>query len=316
MPVDKELRSIVNGIYDIQQLRVAIGNRIVASFRAKLGIKPSEDKKKRGKEADKLLKAIREEYKRITDGIVKITMKIKIPKDNKLIGSLAEVMLIRQYEQVLECEGTLFTDMGTIVKTRPLWGLFFEQVKGCGAVIAGFLMAYVNIWEAETVSKLWYYCGKGVEPDGRATSRRAEHLYDVEYIDKKGELQTKKSIKHNPDLSSKLSYVLGRGLLTAKGHYKINVYDPYKHRTKTNPKHAKKTPAHIDNMAKRKMIKDFLQDLWPIWRTMEGLPVTDPFSVAKLGIKHGDHAPSVIRKPSGPSESEEIRTPIRASEPE
>jgi hypothetical protein len=56
MPVDKELRSVVNGIYDIQLLRIGIGNRIVASFRAKLGIKPSEDKKKRGKEADKLLR--------------------------------------------------------------------------------------------------------------------------------------------------------------------------------------------------------------------------------------------------------------------
>lgn len=290
MAVDRELRSIVNGIYDLQQLRIAIGNRIVASFRAKLGIKPSEDKKKRGKEADKLLKAIRKEYKRITDGIVKLTAKIKIPKDMRLISTYAEVVLLKQYEAILLSEGACFKDMSNVVETRPLWGLFFVDVKGCGPVVAGFLMAYINIEVCDTVSKFWYYCGYGVEPDGFATSRRKEHLYEVEYINKKGELDTKLSIRHNPIVKSKLAFVLGRGLLTAMDYYKLEIYDPYKKRIKNTPKHAKKEKSHIDAMAKRKTIKEFLKDLWMVWRQSEGLPITPPYDEAKLGIKHGDHA--------------------------
>jgi hypothetical protein len=296
MTVDRELRSIVNGIYDLQQLRISIGNRIVASFRAKLGIKPSEDKKKRGKEADKLLKAIRQEYSRITDGIVKITMRLKVPKGSKLIHSTSEIMLIKQYENVLSCEKIVFKDMAEVVKTRPLWQIFFEPIKGCGAVVAGFIMAYINIEEAETVSKLWYYCGYGVEPDGKATSRRKEHLYDIPYIDKEGNPKTKKGIKHNPVVKSKLAFVLSRGLLTTKDYYKTEIYDPYKHRIKSDPKHADKKPKHIDNMAKRKMVKAFLQDLYPVWRGIEGLPVAKPFAEAKLGIKHGDHATTAPMK--------------------
>lgn len=290
MSVDHELRSIVNGIYDLQQLRISVGNRIVSSFRIKLGIKPSEDKKKRNKEADKLLKAIRKEYKRITDGIVKITVKFKIPKDTSLIASVAEVMLIKQYEDVLSCEEILFADMAAIVKTRPLWSAIFQHVKGVGPVVAGFLLAYVDIAKAFTVSKLWYYVGYGVEKDGFATSRRKEHLIEVEYIDKEGKVKTKWVIHHNPTVRSKLSFVLARGLITAKDYYYTETYLPYKNRIKNMPKHAKKTPAHIDNMAKRKMVKDFLRDIWPVWRKLEGLPVTPPYSEAKLGIKHGDHA--------------------------
>lgn len=290
MAVDFELRSIVNGIYDLQQLRISIGNRIVSSFRIKLGIKPSEDKKKRNKEADKLLRAIRKEYKRITDGITKITVKLKVPEDCALIATSAEVKLIKQYEDILTCEETVFDDMAEVVKTRPLWSAFFEHTAGVGPVIAGFLMAYVDIEKAETVSKLWYYCGYGVEKDGKATSRRPEHLIEVKYLDKDGKEQTKMVIHHNPKVRSKLSYVLSRGLLTAKGYYKTEIYDNYKNRIKNMSKHKDKKPGHIDNMAKRKAVKEFLKDLWPVWRKMEGLPVTAPYDEAKLGKKHGDHA--------------------------
>jgi hypothetical protein len=290
MAVDTELRSIVNGIYDLQQLRISMGNRIVSSFRIKLGIKPSEDKKKRNKEADKLLKAIRKEYKRITDGIVKITTKFKIPEDTSLIASVAEIMLIKQYEDVLSCEETVFADMAAIVKTRPLWSAVFEHVKGVGPVVAGFLMAYVDIVKAETVSKLWYYVGYGVEKDGFATSRRKEHLIEVEYEDKEGKIQTKWVIHHNPTVRSKLAFVLSRGLITARDHYYLESYLPYKNRIQSMPKHKDKKAAHINNMAKRKAVKDFLRDIWPHWRELEGLPATPPYSEAKLGIKHGDHA--------------------------
>lgn len=40
-----------------------------------------------------------------------------------------------------------------------------------------------------------------------------------------------------------------------------------------------KGTGHIDNMAKRKMIKIFLSHLWAVWRELEGLPVTKPWII-------------------------------------
>jgi len=45
-----------------------------------------------------------------------------------------------------------------------------------------------------------------------------------------------------------------------------------------------KTPGHRHAMANRYAVKAFLQDLWVAWRTLEGLPVTEPYSEAKLGL--------------------------------
>jgi len=43
------------------------------------------------------------------------------------------------------------------------------------------------------------------------------------------------------------------------------------------------TPGHIDSMARRKMVKMFLQHLWVRWRTLEGLPTGEPYAQAILG---------------------------------
>ena len=33
------------------------------------------------------------------------------------------------------------------------------------------------------------------------------------------------------------------------------------------------------------MIKQFLRDLWTVWRSSEGYAITEPYEVAKLGMK-------------------------------
>jgi len=40
---------------------------------------------------------------------------------------------------------------------------------------------------------------------------------------------------------------------------------------------------HIHLMAQRKTVKDFLSDLWVVWRQLEGLPRTDPWIIAQGG---------------------------------
>lgn len=48
-----------------------------------------------------------------------------------------------------------------------------------------------------------------------------------------------------------------------------------------------KGTAHIHNMAQRKMVKVFLSHLWAEWRKIEGLEVTKPYVIDRLG--HADY---------------------------
>ncbi|KKL79457.1 hypothetical protein LCGC14_2014620, partial [marine sediment metagenome] len=46
-----------------------------------------------------------------------------------------------------------------------------------------------------------------------------------------------------------------------------------------------KYKGHVNAMALREMIKDWLLCLWLVWRKAEGLPMTEPYKVARLGHK-------------------------------
>ena len=41
--------------------------------------------------------------------------------------------------------------------------------------------------------------------------------------------------------------------------------------------------AHKMSMGVRYMIKQFLRDLYVVWRDLEGLPISQPYEVEKLG---------------------------------
>lgn len=69
--VSKEkIRNLINGIYDIQKLRIATGNRIASSFNIQMGQKPSTKQEDMDKEAQKVIGKLREEYKLITDAYI------------------------------------------------------------------------------------------------------------------------------------------------------------------------------------------------------------------------------------------------------
>jgi len=63
-----------------------------------------------------------------------------------------------------------------------------------------------------------------------------------------------------------------------------NLYYDYKHRMEQHATYKDVTPGHRHNMATRYAIKIFLLDLWVAWRTLEGLPVSQPYYVAKLSM--------------------------------
>jgi hypothetical protein len=279
----QELRAIVRGTYDLQKLRIMIGNRIVSNFRAKLGQNPGEPLT--DKESEALIKRIRLEYSRITDGLLKLPTP-KNFKGTEVISQYTELALVHQYETLLKQEEDSFKHLQKILSLSEFYEEWLSHVKGCGPKIAGIILSEIDIHKAEYPSSIHAYAGLDVGPDSRGRSRRKEHQVTRTYTDKEGNQQTKQSITFNPFLKTKLIGVLGPSFLKSKSPY-ADYYYNYRRRLENHPAHQDKTKAHRHNMAIRYMVKRFLIDLYKAWREHEELPVAPEYSEAKLGIQHG-----------------------------
>lgn len=244
----EKVRVLINGIYDIQKLRISTGNRIVQSFNLQMGQEPSTKQKEMGEEALSLINKLKKEYKRITDAYiakeyvysdnnsnsVKITFKknVKIQDIIESIDKNSETLsikseydynLMKHYVSLQDTEELMVKDLEKEIHKHPMWDLFFKDVKGCAALMAAVCIAYLNVHEARHVSSFWRYAGldtvKVVKEDGSIvnegrTSKRA-HNIEQTYIDKEGNEQTKMGLGYNPILKSKLIGVLTPNLLKA-----------------------------------------------------------------------------------------------------
>jgi hypothetical protein len=171
----------------------------------------------------------------------------------------------------------------------PIYTEYLSQITGIGRAMAGVLISEIDITQCKYPSSLWRWCGLDVAEDGKARSKRSEHLVDKEYIDKNGEIKTKKSITFSPFIHDKILGVLA-GSLIRKGNVKYGkIYRDYKHRLEHRPDWKATTKKHRDNAAKRYMVKMFMLDFYNAWRKIEGLEVFPPYHEAKLGIVHGQY---------------------------
>ena len=281
------IRVMVRGAYDIQKLRIQMGNRIVANWKAKLGQAPSATEETLDEAEKNLLDNLRESYKKLADGVATLPRQSTF-KGDELISTYTELVLIDQYIGLEKQEATQFSRLGNVLKDFPIYNEFLVNVYGIGPAMAGVILSEINIHAAEYPSSLWKYAGLDVAGDGQGRSRRKVHLVESTYIDADGVEQTKNGISFNPFLKTKLVGVLGSSFIkqsAAKCQYR-KIYDDYKHRLENSPAHADKSKGHRHNMAVRYAVKRFLADLYVAWRTLEGLPVANEYSVDKLGIVH------------------------------
>ena len=280
----RQLRTLVRGAYDVQQLRMEMGNRIVANFKAKLGQKPGAKEETMDAEAREILATLRESYHKLTDGLNSFPRKSGFEGD-EVISSYTELCLVSQFLELKKQEKQHFCRMGQVVTDFPIYNQFLKGVVGIGSAMAGVIISEIDISRAKYVSSIWKYAGLDVAPDGKGRTNHAEHLIDVEYTNKKGELATKKSITYNPFLKTKLVGVLATSFLRCASPYRT-VYDNYKHRLESHPAWIEKTPGHRNRASLRYMVKMFLADLYREWRTLEGLPVNTSYDEGKLGHEH------------------------------
>lgn len=283
------IKVMVRGAYDVQKLRIQMGNRIVANFKTKLGQAPGEDEEVLDEDGKRILNDLRARFRKITDGVKTFPRQAKF-KGDEVISNYTELCLLAQYIELEQDEDRHFRRLESVLKDYPIYTEFLEKIRGIGPAMAGVIVSEIDISKSKYASSLWKYAGLDVAEDGRGRSRKKEHLVAVKYINSDGEEAERNSITFSPFLKTKLVGVLGPSFLRAGDNPYSRIYRGYKNRIENHPAHKEKTKMHRHNMAIRYMVKQFLVDLYQYWRGLEGLPVHDPYAAAKLGLWHGDKA--------------------------
>lgn len=150
--------------------------------------------------------------------------------------------------------------------TGPIWD-WVTSIKGlkAGGEAAKLIAQIDDISRFDTVAKLWRFAGLAVF-DGKAEKN------------KKGEKS-----HYNRNLKA-ICYVIGKECFVMQQTpiYVDIYYAEKKRQRELHPEIVKidgvnmYTDQHIDYRGWRKMMKQFLADLWMQWRTIEGLSVTEP----------------------------------------
>jgi hypothetical protein len=288
-PGKTQLRIYVKSLYDLQKLRIQTGNRVAINFRTKLGQEAGQELTEA--KAKQIINSIKVEYKRLTDGIVSLNDKGILKSLNEkqgVITNLVEFRLIQSYINLLHHEESGFRSIEKLLEDHAVWNEYLVKVKGIGLAMGAVIISELDPYKARHASSFWKYAGLDVAEDGKGRSRRPEHLIRVHYVDKKGNPAERNSITFSPFLKSKLLGVLGSSFLRASNDVFAPIYYQYKHRLVNHAVYKDVSDGHRHNMARRYMVKQFLVELWTTWRTLEGLPVDEPYYVAKLGMTaHG-----------------------------
>lgn len=312
------IRDVLDALYDMQKLRIASGNRLYQIFKDKSDadstIKDEIEKEKQKEtdseevldaKANEILKTVNSEYKELTaymvDNNKTIASALKKIETIKILTK-TDYSMVKAYNLLLESEESYKKVLTDNIKDHPVYVGFLANVKGCGPMMSANILAYLDPYKARHASSFRKYAGLDVvatkdkdgnlvlDEDGNIVThgRKMGDTEEYEYIDKNGNKAIKKGLTYNPKLKSKLIGVLASGMIKAKDPVYTKIYYDYKLRLENHPKHREKSAAHRNNMALRYMIQKFLSNLWVYWRTLEGLEVTLPYEVDKLGMRpHG-----------------------------
>lgn len=175
------------------------------------------------------------------------------------------------------------------LKKYPIFTRYLDKIRGIGPSLSLGLVGIVlnkGIGQFDYSSSLRHYFG--IHPVKHPSEDR---MVSAKY---------KKGMKADFSVEYK-SLILGRladNLIKQNEFYK-NIYDNYKLRVlsrkytvdelknlgykKEKALEGRLSNGHAHNMAKRKMCQVFIDHLWRTWREIEGLPLTDPYPIAKLG---------------------------------
>lgn len=319
----RRIRSLVETYYDLQDVRIRTDHRIqnYAEAEALVGILGEEAVEKlvmcgdknvsykaaireyKGKDSER-----REEFQTIYDLAV---AKLESEDKHKKVNDLME-----QSEKLLK------TQIMAEIKEHPLWSEWLSKVYGIGPIIAGGLLAWVNIKKCPHAGNLIKYAGLAVVVDSyecvnclkkfspdeipsfkeRAEQGLAEgparcpncpetFLRILGHADRRQKGQV---AGYNPKLKV-LFWKAGQSFVkcsSEKSGYR-RLYEDFRKKIAAKPctkvhLNEKKEPipcfdAHLFAKATRATTKIFASHVYTQMRTFAGLPVSKPFSFGMLG---------------------------------
>lgn len=183
----------------------------------------------------------------------------------------------------------LETEMTRALRQLPIYQHFLSKVFGCGPVVAAYLCAMVRIDRAPKISNLIRYCGYAVDPNTHRLERRVgapKHNPD-------GTLNPEGTGTFNDDLRRCIWQMLAAmwknaAKKTAKApHGQTTKYLTRWREAKHGALSAGKPKGFAHKKGMHKAAALFIEDLYTVWRAMEGLPVWPSYHAAKLGYAHG-----------------------------
>lgn len=162
------VKTLVRGAFDIQKLRIQMGNRVVGNWKVKLGQKPTKSEDEMDVKGKQILTDLRSSFKNLTDVLAQ-------PKNNtrelptfkkfegdEVISNYTELCLIRSYIALEKEEKIHFDYLKQILEGFPVYTEFLKGVNGVGHVIAGVIISEIDISKAKYPSSLWKYAGLDV----------------------------------------------------------------------------------------------------------------------------------------------------------
>lgn len=169
--------------------------------------------------------------------------------------------LSKMYDQLALMEQNLESNIKDEVQSHIAWG-WLKKVKGIGPILAGKMLSFIDINEADTISALWRYAGYAV-------------------VDGKAEKPTKGEKLHYNSRLKTTMYLVATSFLKSKGKFSEIYYREKERQQEISTKDMSDLQIHY--RALRKMVKVFLGCLWMYWRQAEGLPIREPYSHEYLG---------------------------------
>ena len=308
------LKALVRGTYDIQRLRIMCGNRIVRTFKAKFGY--DQMAKLSAKEIDAMFRKLLLDHKTIADGLAASPPAGPFPASG-IIADQVEFQLVGMFKQLRAFEDGHFKDIKGLVVQHPIWDAFLRDVRGVDAAMAGVLLATIDIHKATYASSLRKLAGIDVVPESfiddegqprtldpwarTGRSMRKEHQVMCKRTNRDGKVVEGLGPSYDVWFKTKMCGVLAGCFLMQKGKeskYR-DAYDAARNRYQNHEQYG----AHNDKkkdangrsvtgdgrrhrMAIRKMLDVFFLDLYKAWRTVEGLPVHDPYNQDVLRRQH------------------------------
>jgi len=182
---------------------------------------------------------------------------------------------------------SLETAMLVQLRRIPIYDTFLKHVYGIGPVVAAYLCAMIRPERCVKVSRLWRYCGNACDPKtGKREIRSGapKYLPDGSVGDGTG--------SYNDELKMRIY----QGMVAMrKNSFKVSEERPFgtinKYLTRwAFASYSRRTTGRekgADHAGRRKATDLFLEDLYVIWRTLEGLPVWPDLYSVRRGFFHG-----------------------------